>query len=487
MDKVRKDKEGVLNYQCHTTSEHKLHRDIASVKKGEERLSKEVMDEESKKGRFGWCSIQETSSYLPFIVRYRSERYISVRMVETQLLDKFLELLPVDVITCTNIHSFYITESEAKLLNDINIRHSDMAFGREAFTDRELVVKQEDSEEFYRFLSLCHRKLILKNSTSEDRCGFMKVNEDRGVIPYIVKEGVRYAPLFYFEGGTEGLEKKGSLVMGGWDLTYLKFCCKVQGIRKELFEGSNCKMVSVDNVRDHFSAGTVFEDYWPVRGCIEPVCVARIGHVLGSWTQPPDSNIQLSHLNLGDKLRKEGQTDISGAGQIQQVSRKQQQNPLESVYTGGQAVIGRDVTQSQTNNVSMMFHGKLTLIKEFPLDPSRSNEPPYKIQKAMIAGKIVPCVNVRPFIFYDLMMSLPDLLKNYFPNISIERVKEVMDALSIVLYRGNTGHQDLLKTQGMCHQFDPVPLVLVKDIITYRPQMIYMFSNHFEPKRSRMS
>ena len=148
---------------------------------------------------------------------------------------------------------------------------------------------------------------------------------------------------------------------------------------------------------------------------------------------------------------------------------------------------GGDVTQSQTHNVSMMFHGKLTLIKEFPVDPGRSNEPGYKIQKAMIAGKIVPCVNVRPFIFYDLMMSLPDLLKNYFPNISIERVKEVMDTLNIVLYRGNTGHQDLLRTQGMCHQFDPVPLVLVKDILTYRPQMIYMFSNHYQPKRSRLS
>ena len=39
------------------------------------------------------------------------------------------------------------------------------------------------------------------------------------------------------------------------------------------------------------------------------------------------------------------------------------------------------------------FPGKLTQIKEFQME--RSNQPPYKLQKALIDQKIVPCINVR--------------------------------------------------------------------------------------------
>ena len=47
----------------------------------------------------------------------------------------------------------------------------------------------------------------------------------------------------------------------------------------------------------------------------------------------------------------------------------------------------------------------------------------------------------------------------------------------VVLYKGNTGHQEVLRTEGKCGVYDPVPLVLVKDIMTYMPQIKYMFSN----------
>ena len=34
-----------------------------------------------------------------------------------------------------------------------------------------------------------------------------------------------------------------------------------------------------------------------------------------------------------------------------------------------------------------------------------------------------------------------------------------------------------MRTEGKCGVYDPVPLVLVKDIMTYMPQIKYMFSN----------
>ena len=121
------------------------------------------------------------------------------------------------------------------------------------------------------------------------------------VVPYTVKEGTKYVPLFYFEGETEHLKLKSEVVDGWvgiivaalprdvepkpcdasqlvmliyhlmlvisaiqsnysyaanissslhplnnhflrWDLAYLKFCCKVQGIRNELFANDVCKV-----------------------------------------------------------------------------------------------------------------------------------------------------------------------------------------------------------------------------------------------------
>merc|ERR1712241_344841 len=132
------------------------------------------------------------------------------------------------------------------------------------------------------------------------------------------------------------------------------------------------------------------------------------------------------------------------------------------------------------------FPGKLTQIKEFPVE--RSNQPPYKLQKALIDQKIVPCINVRPYVFHDLMMTLPDFVKHFFPDLPLEKSREMLqEILKVVLYKGNSSHQDVLRAEGKCGVYDPVPLVLVKDIMTYMPQMKYMFTNMMtsEPSSKR--
>ena len=109
------------------------------------------LDEESRKGRFGWAEFDKNP--IPYIFRNsgeKSERYTSVRMVERKLLNKFLSVLPTEVNSCHCIRSYYITESEAKLLNEVNIKHADLHFGKEAFTTKDLVVRMADAKEFYR-------------------------------------------------------------------------------------------------------------------------------------------------------------------------------------------------------------------------------------------------------------------------------------------------------------------------------------------------
>jgi hypothetical protein len=92
--------------------------------------------------------------------------------------------------------------------------------------------------------------------------------------------------------------------------------------------------------------------------------------------------------------------------------------------------------QPPAQNGAKQFPTKLTQIKEFPVE--RSNQPPYKLQKALIDQKIVPCINVRPYVFHDLMMTLPDFVKHFFPDLPIEKAREMLqEILKVTLYKGN--------------------------------------------------
>jgi len=514
--------------------------------------SDKPVDEESKKGRFAWFEIEKT--YLPYIFRYTTEKYTSVRMVERKLLNRYLQVLPQEVNSCTSIRSYYLTDNESKLLNEINLKHTDCTFGKEAFTSKDLVVRLKDAKEFYRFLDLCHKKLVLKKSNASDRCGFFRINGE-SVVPYTVKNSIKYVPLFYFEGETDHLKLKSEEVEG-WDLAYLKFCCKVQGIRSELFNNDICKVVALDEIKGHFPQGTTFEDYWPAKGSIEPVS-SRSGVTGGNWTQKPPGQpvskplnpvsaaatnavqmqpngisslnqlnsqqlsalyrlpnvaslnaAQLQQLQLqtlqGNASQQQQIQNLIRAGLLNQSTLQQlQRNPQMAAFNNQSAAVAaaaanlrqpvdmaalaRQQQQQQVQaaaqqqaknqvNGNKTFPGKLTQIKEFPME--HSSQPPYKLQKALIDQKIVPCINVRPFVFHDLMMTLPDFVKNFFPDLPLEKARDMLqDILKVVLYKGNTGHQEILRQEGKCQLYDPVPLVLVKDIMTYMPQIKYMFTS----------
>jgi len=52
--------------------------------------------------------------------------------------------------------------------------------------------------------------------------------------------------------------------------------------------------------------------------------------------------------------------------------------------------------------------------------------------------KIVPCINVRPYVFHDLMMTLPDFVKHFYPELTIEKARQLLqDILKVVIYKGN--------------------------------------------------
>lgn len=315
-------------------------------------------DDESVRGRFGW--VQLGKCHIPYIFR-TGEKYCAVRMVEMKLLNKYLNYLHQDIYSCTCIRSYYITEAESRLLNEINIKHCDYMFGRDMFTRRDLIVRLSDANEFYNFLDVCYSKLIQGSCNPKDRCGFIRINKE-SVVPYTVKNDNKYVPLFYFEGETENLKMKADQ-LEGWDLSYLKFCCKVQGIRNELFAHDSCAVISLNAIKSYFPPGTGFEDYWPSKVVDSQLLLnGKNSTQVGQWTrQPPTPPVvqkcaspKTNHNSLPQHQAHQSQQHTHAQQQQAQPAVTPQQPPqtqtqpppqaVQALYSGFAGLVGGQPT-----------------------------------------------------------------------------------------------------------------------------------------------
>lgn len=227
------------------------------------------------------------NSCIPCLLKNDGTKYVSVRIAESKVLSHFLLRLNAEVFNCVSVKSFGITEAEMKLLNELNSKHCEFTFGRDPFSkDSDFIVKLDDLIEFYQFMDTCYNKLVNGAPIgSKNKCGFVRINDD-SVVPYAVKNDHKYVPLFYFEGETESLKTK-AINLENWDLAYLKFCCKVQGIKNELFASEQCMVTSLEDVKSYFPEGTKFDDYWPSK-VVEMQTPTR-NDINGnhSWVQTP--------------------------------------------------------------------------------------------------------------------------------------------------------------------------------------------------------
>jgi len=291
-------------------------------------------------GRFGWKKTEEC--YLPYIVRIINDKhmkFVSVRMAETHLAVKYLRFLHANIFKCASVKSHFITESEAYLLNDININHCNGAYGIHQFVaGKEYIACLEDVCEFYKFIELCYKKLMCNVGPDyNDKCGFIRINSE-SVVPYTVNDGQKYLPLFFFEGKTENLMHTGVKIKN-WSLTYLKFCFKVQGIREELI--TNDFLVSnIDNIKAYFPLETNYEEYWPAKVVDTNFLLANQNSIRtnpsGIWIRAPDFPAKtIPQTSTVIKIPKNMPT---GVGVDPQVVPPQQNIPLiTNVHHGWQA------------------------------------------------------------------------------------------------------------------------------------------------------
>ncbi|XP_025200589.1 uncharacterized protein LOC112598377 [Melanaphis sacchari] len=217
--------------------------------------------------QIGWVTISSCS--LPFVTRIVNDerlQFVSVRMAENNLLQRYISQLHINVMKFSPAKSLYMNNFEAKYFNKMNQIHRDKLYKENTpFKTTDCIVRVEDVKEFHIFIEFCHTKLfndVIPNTY--DKCGFICVSDefDMSVIPYIVKDNIKYTPLFFFETESDltPLCKK----MEGWCIAYLKFCFKVMDINYELFLSiDSYMMISISNIKRYFQRFTRFHKLWP--------------------------------------------------------------------------------------------------------------------------------------------------------------------------------------------------------------------------------
>lgn len=264
------------------------------------------LDWNSVQGHFGWMEIGK--ELIPYIIR-GDVKYVADRMTKVKLLFDYKILFTDEIFEYLPIKMVYATLPEARLLTEINSKHCDKLYGVDNFTEKDYIFPLQDAIEGYQYLNFCHQKLTKMECSDDQRCGFIKINKS-SLVPYVLVKDSKFVPLFYFEGDCEHLEKY-AVELKGWDLAYLKFVCKIQGIRRTLYDNEVITVVELEYLKKFFLPGTDFETSWDIRNfnnndLLRPVNVIN------------DMTTQYSNTNQTKEVRKPN--ELKMANQIKPTS-----------------------------------------------------------------------------------------------------------------------------------------------------------------------
>ncbi|XP_060859717.1 uncharacterized protein LOC132936924 [Metopolophium dirhodum] len=417
-----------------------------------DKMKKKDLDNILKNG-FSWKTI--AGYHIPFIVRLvngKRLKFVATQMAEYELLKKYLHNIHSSIYTsCTSVIAYVITNSEAKILNYINETHYGNGKNFQFLAGIDYIVRLKDIHNFYLFIDTCYKKLLIDNTSGyNDKCGFVRIDFDPySCVPYCTQNGQKYLPLFYFEGDTENLIQQ-AVKLENWNLAYLKFCCKIYGIKDECFAGDSCLVVSLDDIKNLYPPETHFEDFWPAK-----LSKVRLSRALsfqtnspGSWFKVvpkivPDQNT-IHHTLTTPVPIIPHRTHVMEDQKVCQQQQKQQQQ---------QQIITTPQIQAQENN---------------------SNNTPYKIQMAALEGKTIHCINAKPCIYSDWMVTLKDVVWMVLPSCNVAKCAHVLHTyLKTTILFGNSEQLTVLRENGLIRSMNPgdTPMAMLKDIMLVLPRL----------------
>lgn len=107
-----------------------------------------------------------------------------------------------------------------------------------------------------------------------------------------------------------------------------------------------------------------------------------------------------------------------------------------SAHVNNQAIRQQHHQQQQQHQQQQAqeSNGRLNIIPEMSI---AANQTPFKIQRVMVENVMIPCLNKKPYEFSELLLSMLDLRDSFFPGISLDNCRRVLEVLGIELYMGN--------------------------------------------------
>lgn len=116
-------------------------------------------------------------------------------------------------------------------------------------------------------------------------------------------------------------------------------------------------------------------------------------------------------------------------------------------------------------------HGNVIMLPEMTMGGTPYK--PYEVVKKPIENKTIYCINKTPYRNTDYLMTIQDLKDVFFPYISLDVCRRVLNALDINLFIGNSLQYQALLEAGRAN-VDKMPLVQVVDVMQFMPQLQYM-------------
>lgn len=120
--------------------------------------------------------------------------------------------------------------------------------------------------------------------------------------------------------------------------------------------------------------------------------------------------------------------------QQQQLQKQLQQQQRHMTINSDRNVVNHQMAHLQQLQQSQDGSTRLNVIPEVP---SGGGHVPYKVQRVLIDNVMVPCINMHSSHYTDYLITLPDLNEYFFPGISLETCKRVLEVLGVKLYKGN--------------------------------------------------
>lgn len=201
-------------------------------------------DFQSIKGVFGWTSIDNVN--VPYILR-ADKQFVSVRIVEMKLLNRYPNSYPDDLGKHAPLTSFFITPNEAKLLNEINLQHCGGEYGKKEFTSKELIVQLSDFIRFYDLVKKTFPDAAAARREAIETAGWLQIKNT--VTPYITRSDGKYVPLsvIQYAAGLLTNERVSGLQPTKRECELLNEACKTAGV-EFVFSDATTRFINISDI-----------------------------------------------------------------------------------------------------------------------------------------------------------------------------------------------------------------------------------------------